>query len=287
MSAHPETFNHFYISLVEVGEESGTLVNNLEFLAHQLSKEYTLQKKIKGALMYPALIFSATAVMGIFISLYILPKLVDFFKSFDIDLPWTTKLLIGFADIMGKYGIIIFVSLALLVVLLSLIFRHPKVKPFWHTLILRIPLFGKIIHYSQLAHFSRNFGTLIKSGVPIVHALEITANTLSNVRFKLDLLEVSKALNKGQNIADSMKQGKYFEFPPIVYRMIAIGEKTGRLDETLLYLGDFYEEEVDDISKNLSTILEPALLIVMGLIVGFVALSIISPIYQLTGSIHR
>jgi type II secretory pathway component PulF len=110
---------------------------------------------------------------------------------------------------------------------------------------------------------------------------------LSNYRFRNDLLAISRQLTKGKNIGDSMREGKYDIFPPIVSRMISVGEKTGRLDETLLYLGDFYEDEVDDISKNLSTILEPILLIGIGLVVGFVALSIISPIYQITGSIHR
>lgn len=287
LEKHPEVFDQFYISLVAIAEESGTLDSNLEFLAKQLSKNYSLKKKIQGALMYPGIVFGATVLMGGFIALYILPQLVDFFGSFQIELPFTTKILVVFSKIMKDYGGYIVIGVIVIGVLLYLLTRNPKVKPFWHTLQLRMPIVGLLISYGQLARFSRNLGTLIKSGVPVSHGIEITAETLSNYRFKNDLLAISRQLTKGKNIGDSMREGKYDIFPPIVSRMISVGEKTGRLDETLLYLGDFYEDEVDDISKNLSTILEPILLIGIGLVVGFVALSIISPIYQITGSIHR
>ncbi len=282
----PRVFDQFYISLIEVGESSGTLGENLDFLAKQLGKDYSLRKKIQGAMTYPAIVLFTTVIMGGFISFYILPKLVDFFKSFDIELPLTTKILIFFAELMKNYGLLIGVGIVIFAVCFRIVSQLPKIKPVWHAVLLKIPLMGKLIAYGQLARFSRNLGTLITSGVPITKSLEITANTLSNLRFKNDVLTLSKSLTKGKNIGETMRKG-YSEFPPLVSRMIGIGEKTGKLDETLLYLGDFFEDEVDDISQNLATILEPILLIVIGLVVGFVALSIISPIYQLTGSIGR
>jgi len=284
---HPKAFDGFYISLVEVAEASGTLEENLEFLALQLSKDYSLRKKVQSALMYPAIVMAVTLIMGGFISFYILPKLVDFFKSFDIKLPLTTRILIFFAQAMKDYGIVIMGAILISLILFRIFISLPKIKPLWHTLLLKVPIVGVLISYSQLARFSRNLGTLIKSGVAIVKSLEITAETLSNLRFRNDLVSVAKSLTKGKNIGDSMQKGKFKEFPPLVWRMISVGEKTGKLDESLLYLSDFYDDEVDDISKNLTTILEPILLIVIGLVVGFVALSIISPIYQLTGSIRR
>lgn len=287
LGKHPQVFDQFYISLIEVGEESGTLEENLEFLAKQLAKDYNLRKKIQGAMLYPALVFLATFIMGGFISLFILPKLVDFFEAFEVELPLATKILLFFANIMKNYGIVLFISAFVLLLLGYFTLQLSKVKSVWHRMILKLPLFGNLIVYEQLARFSRNLGVMLKSGVPVTRSLETTAHTLSNLKFKKDLLEIEKILAKGKNIGDTLEQKKFSEFPPLVAKMISVGEKTGKLDETLLYLGDFYEDEIDNISKNLTTILEPILLITIGLVVGFVALAIISPIYELTGSIRR
>lgn len=287
LQKYPRVFDQFYISLIEVGEESGTLEENLEFLAKQLAKDYALRKKIQGAMLYPGLVFAATTIMGGFIALFILPKLVDFFSAFEIELPLTTKILLFFANTMKDYGVWLALGLLGFLFLTSLVLRLPKVKPKWHQLILKFPLFGEMLLYGQLARFARNLGTLVKSGVPVTKSLETTAATLSNLKFKADLIEIGQFLAKGKNIGVALEQKKFSEFPPLVSKMISVGEKTGKLDETLLYLGDFYEDEIDNISKNLTTILEPVLLISIGLVVGFVALAIISPIYELTGSIRR
>lgn len=284
---HPKVFDEFYISLIEVGEESGALEKNLEFLAKQLAKDYSLRQKIQGAMLYPGIVFFATTVMGGFISFFILPQLVDFFAAFNTTLPITTRILLFFANLMKNYGIIIITGLILSGLTGYWLIGLPKVKPKWHSLMLKFPLFGTLIAYGQLAHFSRNLGVLLSSGVPVIRSLETTSSTLSNLKFRNDLLEVTRALTKGKNIGQALEQKKYNEYPPIVSKMINVGEKTGKLDETLLYLGDFYEDEIDNISKNLSTTLEPILLLIIGLVVGFVAIAIISPIYELTGSIGR
>lgn len=287
LQKHPAIFDQFYTSLIAVSEESGTLAENLEFLAKQLAKDYTLRKKIRSALTYPAVVISVTIIMGGFISFYILPKLVDFFNSFDVELPLATKILIWFANLIKNYGLTIIAGIILIFAGLQFLVRKKAVRRVWHRLLLKMPIIGNLITFGQVARFSRNLGTLIKSGVPIVKSLHITAATLSNDKFSEDLIQLAVLLDKGDSIGESMKSEKFDEFPPIVSRMINVGEKTGKLDDTLLYLSDFYEEEVDDLSKNLSTILEPVLLVFIGLIVGFVALSIISPIYQLTGSIRK
>lgn len=287
LGKHKQVFDQFYVSLIEVGEESGTLEENLEFLAKQLAKDYALRKKIQGAVLYPALVFFATFIMGGFIALFILPKLVDFFEAFEIELPITTKILLFMATTMRDYGILLAFCFLAISLLGYFAIQLPKVKPKWHSMVLVFPLFGELLAFGQLARFSRNLGVLLKSGVPITRSIEVTAHTLSNLKFQYDLLEVEKILSKGKNIGDALEQKKFSEFPPLVSKMISVGEKTGKLDETLLYLGDFYEDEIDNISKNLTTILEPILLISIGLVVGFVALAIISPIYELTGSIRR
>lgn len=284
---YPKIFDHFYISLIAVGEESGTLEENLEFLSKQLTKDYALRKKIQGAMLYPGLVFAATTIMGGFISLFILPKLVDFFEAFEIELPLTTRILLFVANTMKDYGVLIFGGFIGGLFLLYLFLHLPKVRPWWHKTMLKFPLFGELLAYGQLARFSRNLGVLLKSGVPVQKALEVTANTLANLKFRADLLSITEDLTKGKEIGESLEHDRYSEYPPLVSKMISVGEKTGKLDETLLYLSDYYEDEVDNISKNLTTILEPVLLLSIGLVVGFVALAIISPIYELTGSIRR
>ena len=260
---------------------------SLLFLAEQLGKDYALRQKVQGAMMYPALVFLATFIMGGFISLYILPQLVKFFDAFEFKLPLSTRILLWVANFMKDYGVLFFVSLFILFILGGAVVNLKFIKPLWHSFLLKVPLFGKLMAYSQLARFSRNLGILMKAGLPVQRSLEVTAVTLSNVKFSRHVAEMSETIGKGQNIYQILEKKQFGEFPKLVAKMIGVGEKTGNLDTTLLYLGDFYEEEIDNLSKNLSTILEPILLLGIGLIVGFVALAIISPIYELTGSIRR
>ena len=286
LSKYPNVFDNFYTNLVKVSEESGTLEENLDFLSKQLSKDYALRKKIQGAMFYPAMIFVASIGIGGYMSLVILPQLVDFFSTLDIELPLTTKIMLWFANLMKMHGVLIIgVGLAFLV-LMKILFSLKFFKPVWHGALVRIPLFGKIVLYGQLARFSRNLGTLLKSGVPVDVALRTTSDTLSNVVFQKHLYLITEDLIKGKSISDAMDKRHYYEFPPIINKMIKIGEETGNLEEVLLYLSDFFEEEVDNITKNLTTVLEPLMLAVIGLGVAFMAMAIISPIYKLTGSIR-
>lgn len=286
LAQHPQVFDQFYLNLIKIGEESGTLEESLEFLATQLSKDYNLRKKVQGALLYPALIFTATVVMGGFIALFILPQLVNFFSAFDTTLPLATRILLFVAVLMRDHGLLLTGGLALTFTGLFLLFKTPAVKPKWHAFLLKAPIFGRLIHFNELARFCRNLGTLLKSGVPISHSLEITGKTLNNAAFQNGLSHLATEVTKGKPLAGAMDD--FLEvFPRVVSKMVTVGEKTGKLEEVLLYLGDFYEDEIDDFSKNLTTILEPVLLIAIGLVVGFVALAVISPIYELTGSINR
>jgi len=281
----PHVFDQFYVSLVDIGETSGTLEQNLEFLSEQLTKDFQLRKKIQGALMYPGLVLSATIIMGGFVSFFILPKLVEFFASFQVTLPLSTQILLGFASLMKHYGMIILIEIMLVFFTCVALIKIPSVKFFWHTSMLKIPVFGELLLYQELARFSRNFGILLKSGIPSMKGLEITATTLSNVLFQRDIRVIADKLSKGNGIGATMNKQKFPEFPGIVVKMITVGEKAGKVEDVLLYLGDYYEDEIDSISKNLTTLLEPFLLITIGLVVGFVAIAIISPIYELTGSI--
>ena len=175
----------------------------------------------------------------------------------------------------------------LIALIVSVFIQSRKIKPLWHKFLLKIPLIGNFLALSQITRFCRNLGTLLASGVAVVDALEVTAETLSNLAFKNEVLLLKTDVEKGKNISDVLDKHKNSNFPPVAVKMIGVGEKTGKLDETLIYLSDFFEEEIDNISKNLSTIIEPILLITIGIAVGLVALAIITPIYELTGSIRR
>ncbi len=284
LGKHKNAFSHFYLSLIEVSEESGTLRENMDFLAEQLNKAYILKKKIQGAMLYPSLIIAASFLMGGFISLFILPQLVDFFDSFDVDLPLTTRILLGIANLMETHGILIFGGIIALFIGLVLLIRIPSIKYVWHKILLKIPVAGKIVELGQLAKLSRNLGVLLTSGVPIASSLDVTSRTLSNLIFKEIISAVKDSIEGGKTIHETLKQKNFKEIPAIFITMVKVGEKSGTLEDSLLYLGNFYEEEIDTISDNLTTIIEPILLLGIGLGVGFIALAIITPIYELTSS---
>jgi len=287
LQKHKNIFGSFYISLIEISEKSGTLEENLDYLSGQLSKSFALKKKIQSAMLYPMLIIVATFIMGGFISIFVLPKLVDFFNSFEIELPLSTKILLSFANLMKNSGILIFVLIFVFYILFSLLIKTKFVKPIWQKFLFFIPFVNKMNIYGNLANMSRDLGILLKSGVNITDSLLVLSKSTNNEIYKKHYLKIYESIKKGEKISVVIDKFSEKIFPKIVSQMISAGEETGRLDETLLYLGNFYEDEIDDLSKNLSTLLEPILLLGIGLVVGFVALSIISPIYQLTGSIRR
>jgi type II secretory pathway component PulF len=251
-----------------------------------LGQEYALEKKVKGALMYPSLVMTAALGLGAFISLYILPQLVDFFSAFESKLPLSTIVLLRVAQFMKSYGLIVFGILFSTIILTFFLIRLPKVKPYWHSFILKLPLFGNLLRERELSRFSRNLGTLIKSGLPVFEALEITSRSQTNLSYRSSIIKLSQSLEKGRSLADTLKSStSSFLFPRLVADMISVGEKTGTIDESLIYVSQFYQDDIEETARNLTTILEPAILIIIGLMVAFLAFAIIGPIYQLTGAI--
>ena len=286
MEKFPKIFDVFYRGIIKVGEATGRLDTSLVYLADQLGQEYTVEKKIQGALMYPMLVLIATFGLGGFVSLYILPKLVDFFSAFQDKLPASTMFLLNTALFMKNYGVFVFAAIGGFIFLLVILTRLPFFQPHWHRLILHFPLFGNILKEREIARFSRNLGTLIKSGLPVFEALEITARSQSNLVYREAVTNLHKNLEKGNSIASVLKKRTSdFLFPRLISDMIAVGEKTGSLDESLAYVSQFYQNDIEETAQNLANILEPAVLVIIGLVVGFMALAIISPIYQLTGAI--
>lgn len=286
-SLHPEVFDPLYLSLLRIGEKSGTLEENLEYLSSQLKKIYEFGRKVQGALLYPEIVLAAALVMGISLSLFVLPQLVDLFHSLDVPLPLSTKILLFVAGVMKNYGIFIVGGLIILSVLIFLLLQQTSVKKKWQYLLLSLPFIGSLVQNIALTAVCRNIGMMLKSGLTITAALEAQIKATENLIYQEYLKNFLKAIDSGKKLSVEMAAGQYRFLPAIMPKMVGVGEETGKLEDTLLYLGDFFEEEVDDMTKNISNTLEPIMLLLIGLVVGFTALAIISPIYQLTSGIHR
>lgn len=287
LTKYPKVFDPLYINLIRIGEESGTLESNLAYLSDQLRKDYEFRKKVIGALMYPMIILTAVFLIGGAISFFVLPQLVGLFQSFGTKLPITTQILLFMAVSMRSYGLFILAGVIGLILGFKLLIGLPAVKPHWHAFLLSLPILGVFLEDAQMSSLSRNLGIMLKSGLPITTALRAEYEASTNLVFKDYVHTMIKAVDKGKKINQELSEAKLKHFPPIAVKMIGVGEKTGNLDESLIYLGEFFEDEVDNLSKNFSTILEPILLLIIGLIVGFVAMSIISPIYQFSGSVTQ
>ena len=287
LAEHSRVFDPLYLNLISIGEESGNLEENLEYLAKELQKTYEFDKKVKGAMMYPTLIIIVALIMGGGISIFVLPQLANLFTSMDVKLPLATRILLWFSQLMQHYGIIIVPAVFGLIFLFTILVKTSFIKPLWHRFLLHIPIFGPFIQNSEAANFCRNLGLMLKSGLAITTALKAVEEGTNNLVFKGYVQSLRNTVEKGKPMEEELASGKYHYFPLIIAKMVGVGEKTGKLDETLLYLGDFFADEVDNTAKNLPTILEPALLVVIAGMVLFLALAIIAPIYDLTGSVRR
>lgn len=282
----PKAFSGYFVGAVFAGETSGTLSENLDTLAGELYKEKELTAKIRNSLFYPLLVFFAAIGLGILITVFILPKVVPMFMGLRMKLPLPTRMLIGLANLIKDHGQLILLLSLGLIVLIVWLWRLPKLKPLTHGLLLSAPLFKRLTVNLNLARICRVMGTMLKSGLPIVEALNIAQETAGNWHFKEALKNIKRGVDKGERLSDCLKRHRHL-FPEMAIRMIAIGEQSGRLEETFFYLADDYEAEVDAAAKNLATAVEPALLLFIGLTVGFLAIAIITPIYNITGNISR
>lgn len=285
LAKYKKDFDGLFINMVAVGEKGGNLAKNLELLSIQQKKSYELRTKIRSASVYPTLVVVAVIGLMIVISAFVLPKIVNFFSSLRVDLPMTTKVFIVVAGFMGSNWQYVLIGLVALIVLYRIFLSIKATRFVVHKVFLKLPITGKIVRNMNLALFCRTLGSLLDSGITIDKSLLIVAETLTNDVYKKEVEIIYHKVLKGTALSDCLTKEKYF--PSILSSMTKVGENSGRLGESLDYLSDFYESEVDASTKNLSTALEPTLLIFIGLIVGFVAMAIINPIYELTSSVGR
>jgi len=279
-----KVFGELFINIIKIGESSGGLPENLLHLGDELKKKRELYKKVKGAMIYPIIILIATVVIAASMIVFVFPKILPLFQNLGADLPFTTRLLINISSLVSNYGIFLLAGFLILFVGFRFLITIPAVRFIYHRILLFAPIFNKAIVNFNMANIARTLGMLFKSGVQIIESINITSATLMNRVYKKELLEAADGVRKGEFFSKylSANPGK---FPVIFANMVEVGENTGNLTDNLFYLAEYYENEVDDFVKNLSGILEPVLLLVMGGVVAFIALSFITPIYQLTRSI--
>lgn len=272
----------FGVNLIKVGETSGILAQNLTYLADELAKKDALRKKVVGALVYPAFITFATLGVVTLLTVYIFPKIMPIFTSLHVPLPFTTLALIAISEFLRAWGLLcLFIIAVLLIAYFILRARFTEFRFHTDRAMFRIPLVGSIARSYNLANFCRTLGLMLRSGVPVAIAMDITAETTPNLVYQRAYARVAEAVIQGEPVSKQLEREPKL-FPSILTHMIAVGEKTGSLAPTLGYLAEMYELEVDDQTKNLSSSIEPMLMLIMGLLVGLIAVSVITPIYGIT-----
>lgn len=276
---HRETFGNFFIHMVEAGELSGKLEGSLKLLAKQMRRDHDLRAKVRGALMYPAIVTAALVLIGALMLKFVVPTLAATFADLKIDLPITTQFIILASGILERYALYVLGILALLVYGALRLLKWPPAAALSDRATLRIPLFGPLIKKMNAARMARTLSSLIGAGLSITKALEVTSGVLGNARFRDSVASAMGEIEKGRQLSEILKQFPDL-YPPLVIQMIAVGEETGTLSHMLVRIALFYEEDVNNTTKNLSSIIEPILMIVIGAVVGFFAISMIQPLYS-------
>ena len=283
----PHHFGEFTVNLIRIGELSGILPENLMYLADELAKKHALQRKVRSALIYPIFITITTLGVTGMLTVFIFPKIMPVFVSLDITLPLTTRILLGVSVFLQSWGIHLVLGIIVATGLFVFARTHLyKLHRATDWLLLSLPIAGDIARSYNVSNFCRTLGLLLNSGVQVTEALEITANITKNLVYKEAYEHIAKEVTKGESISKHIPTGTLV-FPDLLSHMVAIGEKSGSLTQTLGYLAELYETEVDEKTKNLSNTIEPVLLVVMGVIVGLIAVSVITPIYDITKNLQR
>jgi type IV pilus assembly protein PilC len=280
----PNVFSNLFIFMAKAGEESGGLSDALGNVALQMDKTYRLQKKVKGAMIYPAVIVTVMIIVGILMFIFVVPGITATFKELNTELPFTTKVIIGLSDFLVEHWF-----LTILIIMGAVSGIYFSLKTIWGKnlrdyLVIRIPVVGDLIMEANAARVARTLSSLLTAGVPIAQSILITKDIVTNHYYKQVLDEASKAVEKGENISGIfMKNPKYY--PTFVGEMMSVGEETGNMSNMLTEVALFYELDVEERTKDLSTIIEPVLMVIIGAAVGFFALSMVTPIYSVMDNV--
>ncbi|MDD5089739.1 MAG: type II secretion system inner membrane protein GspF [Candidatus Wallbacteria bacterium] len=276
----PEIFSELFVDLVRAGEAGGILDEILNRLANYLESSEQLKSKVKGALTYPIVVATIAVGVVFFLLTFVLPNFKNIFQGMgDAALPLPTRVLLGVSDFLSAYFVFILMGLAAMAYGLKRFFCTKQGRRIWDTNLLRMPVIGILMRKVAIAKFTRTLGTLVSSGVPILQALEVTAATAGNVVISDAIHKTRVSIREGESIAEPLKASTVF--PPMVVQMIAVGEETGELDGMLIKIAEFYEQEVDTAIKGLTSIIEPVIIVFMGVVVGGIVMAIFLPMLEI------
>jgi type IV pilus assembly protein PilC len=284
MRKYPEVFSVLFVSMVRAGEESGNLSFALQNVGLQMDKSYQLTKKIRGALMYPAVIFSLMIVIGVLMMVYMVPTLTATFVGLGIKLPLSTRIIIAISDFLKSYLLFVIVGAVIFAFLSMVAFRTKRGQRMFDWVILHVPIISEIVKQINSARTARTLSSLLSSGVDVVVAIGVTKDVIQNSYYKEVLEKIQTTIQKGEQISTIFSANSHL-YPLFVGEMVAVGEETGKTGEMLLSVALFYEDEVDQKTKDMSSIIEPLLMIFIGAAVGFFALSMLGPTYSLADAI--
>lgn len=284
MRSLPDVFSQLFISMVRAGEESGKLSESLSVVGMQMEKAYLLAKKVRGAMIYPAVIVTIMILIGVLMLVYMVPTLTATFQGLGVDLPASTRAVVAASDFLRTQYLAVAAVLIALFSAVILGMRTAKGRRALHFIILRIPLIGNIAREVNAARTARTLASLLSSGVDVVVSIEVAEDIIQNVYFKEVLAKAQKNIEKGESMASAFIENEKL-YPVFVGEMISVGEETGQLSQMLTEVAGYYEEEVDQKTKNMSTLIEPFLMVLMGVAVGFFAIAMLAPTYSLVDAI--
>lgn len=279
---YPQYFPNLYIALIKSGEATGKLAEVLQKLSDNLEKEQEVKGRMKNALIYPVIVVLAMFAVMFILMTFVVPKMLELYKEFDSELPITTKILIAISSFFASFWPFILIGVVLFIYFAQAYLRTKKGKRSLDRILLSIPKINNVIAYSALVNSTRTLAILIGSGVSILEALNIIVDTTDNVLYQESFRRIYKEVERGRSLGAAFSNEAIF--PPILVQMTVIGENTGHLDETLMRISKYFETESELAIKAMTTLIEPLILIVLGVGVGFIVLSIITPLYNLTSS---
>lgn len=281
LQKHPKVFSPLSINIIRAGEASGNLRKSVEYVANNIEHNYELTSRVKSAMTYPIIVFAVFMAIGFLVVTFIIPKLTMMIKSMNADVPWYTTAVIVVGDFFAAYWwAILIVILGAVGGMLYYLNTEEGKKEFDHIKI-KLPIVGVIFRYVYITRFAENLSILLTGGIPIIKALTIVSSVIGNSVYEEIFLRAAEEVKVGGNMSEYLKRVSLI--PPTVSHMIRIGEESGQIDSVLLHVSHFYEQEVNTMTKNLSTLIEPVLMILIGIAVGFLAVAILMPIYNIAG----
>lgn len=279
LAAYPKVFNKLFVSMVEAGETGGMLAEILDRVASYLEASSRLQKKVKSAMTYPAIVSFIAVCICLFLMMKVIPIFGDIFKDFGAKLPMPTQILIRISDLLRAYFLVFVGVVGGVIFAFVKAIQTPKGAVIWDRVTIRLPVFGKLVHKICISRFARTFAALLRAGVPILETLRIVGQSSGNTQVEFAINATTITIEQGENLASSL--GKHAIFPPMLVRMIAAGEQTGKVDVMLEKLSDFYDEEIEATLSALTSLIEPLLIVFLGVVVGSIVICMFLPIFKL------